>query len=359
MTSQDLTGSHSTRFFTKTWTPPAGVPVQAQLLFVHGFIEHIERYDHAFPRFAQAGIAVFAYDQRGFGRTATYTPKHSQGVTSWPHQLADLAFWLAHAKSLHPDVPLFLFGHSMGGGLSLAFPTRTPAHPLVADLAGVVVSSPLIRQAREVRAHPLIVRAGSLVGKLSGGLRLKAEVKAEDCTRDAAAAAAYMSDPLCKQQGTFRGVADMLLGGEQLLAKDYKNWPKELPLLIVHGDADRVTCHHSSSAFVDKLHDEVGVRDASFHPFEGYYHEMHNEPGEDKYLELDYIVRWLVSHVPSASPSSPGISPGRVSVGTAHTAVDLAEQTAAGKVVAGEAPVTEVELGAAAAAGGEGRESKL
>lgn len=70
-------------------------------------------------------------------------------------------------------------GHSMGGALVLAYCTRTPAYPNVNRLAGVISSSPLLRQAKGVRASGIIVKAGSWIGKLSPTLTLKAAVKPE------------------------------------------------------------------------------------------------------------------------------------------------------------------------------------
>lgn len=67
----------------------------------------------------------------------------------------------------------------MGGALSLAFPTRVPASAGVDKLAGVLSSSPLIRQAKAVKAPALLVRAGSVLGMLSSKLQMKAEVKPE------------------------------------------------------------------------------------------------------------------------------------------------------------------------------------
>jgi len=67
----------------------------------------------------------------------------------------------------------------MGGALVLGYATRTPPRPLVGRLAGIVSSSPLLRQSKGVKAPALIVRAGSLIGKLSAALTLKATVKPE------------------------------------------------------------------------------------------------------------------------------------------------------------------------------------
>lgn len=67
----------------------------------------------------------------------------------------------------------------MGGGLSLAFPTRSPPAAGVERLAGVLASSPLLRQAKAIKAPMLVVKAGSVLGMLSSKLPIKAEVKAE------------------------------------------------------------------------------------------------------------------------------------------------------------------------------------
>ncbi|BGP41667.1 hypothetical protein JCM10449v2_005658 [Rhodotorula kratochvilovae] len=343
--TDNVVGPANARFFTKQWLPQ-GKP-RAALLFVHGFIEHIERYDHVFPRYAESGIAVFAYDQRGFGKTATYTPKHTQGVTSWKEQFGDIDHFLEHALGLFPGVPFFLYGHSMGGALALGYATRSPPSRFVDRLAGVVSSSPLLRQSKDIRAPLLVVRAGSLLGRLSASLTLKATVTPEHTCRDPAIQKSYAEDPLCKQVGTFRGVADMLLGGENIISRDYKRFPKELPLLVVHGDADKVTDCDASREFVDKVKSEVGARDATFKSFEGFYHEMHNEPGDDKWTEINYILSWVESHIPSSSSSSSGPT------ASAATPSDPTETAITGTAT------DDASAAAAAVAGSPGRESKL
>ena len=63
------------------------------------------------------GFAVFAYDQRGFGRTATdpkKSPRSVYGKFTAPRQLDDIEFFLTHARTkVQEGLPVFLFGHSM------------------------------------------------------------------------------------------------------------------------------------------------------------------------------------------------------------------------------------------------------
>ncbi|SGY25833.1 BQ5605_C018g08672 [Microbotryum silenes-dioicae] len=273
-----IEGPQGLSFFTKTWTPPQGTATVATVCFVHGlsflassarFVEHLRRYDHVFDRFAQQGLAVFAYDQRGFGQTAVDLGGNNQGVTSWPQQLADLTFFVDHASKLNPDKPLFLYGHSMGGGIALAFPTRVPPSVGLEKIKGVIAGSPLIEQSPGVRASAIVVTLGGLVGKVSGSLTMPVQVKPEDVSRDPEVAKLYAADPLCKQQGSFRGLSDMLKGGVTLLNKDYKNWPKDLPLLVIHGEDDKVTWCESSKKFVEKVQKASG--NAEYKGYPGFY----------------------------------------------------------------------------------------
>lgn len=106
-----LPGRDGLQFYTRTY--PATFP-KAVVLFHHGFAEHCARYEHVHARYPANHITVFAYDGRGFGRTAL-DPAHKSpyGKTSWQHQLADLEFWAQHLAKEYPNTPLFLMGHSM------------------------------------------------------------------------------------------------------------------------------------------------------------------------------------------------------------------------------------------------------
>ncbi|GAA5855629.1 hypothetical protein JCM3766R1_006488 [Sporobolomyces carnicolor] len=311
--TRDVVGPDGTKFFTKTWLPPRSVQTRAVVLFVHGFIEHVRRYDHVYPLYAEKGIAVFAYDQRGFGQTAFYTRKHSQGQTTWPKQFADLDFFtkLVYDELVAPEQTsrprYFLMGHSMGGAVVLASQTR-PVRLDHADLfdGGVVSTSPLLRQAPGVKAPQLVVKLGNLVGRAFPTLALPAAVKPEDTCRDERVQREYAQDKLCLQRGSFGGVGSMLVGGQALVDRDFARWPKHVPVLVCHGEADLVTDHRASQEFVEKLKDKVRVDDATYKGFEGFYHEMQNEPGQDKLVFINYVIDWILERSSSSLEPAQG-----------------------------------------------------
>lgn len=110
-----LAGPDGHKFYTRTYKA-ADVP-QAVILFIHGFAEHIARYEHAHRDWADRGFTVFTYDQRGFGRTALDAEHHSKdsayGKTRFSNQMRDIEWWTRRLKEEQSKLPLFLVGQSM------------------------------------------------------------------------------------------------------------------------------------------------------------------------------------------------------------------------------------------------------
>ncbi|GAA95178.1 uncharacterized protein L969DRAFT_96396 [Mixia osmundae IAM 14324] len=288
MTSAWIKGPTGVELYTKTWTVDKP---KAYLVFVHGFMEHVNRYDHVFEAFAKRGIQTFAWDQQGFGQTAAKT--NTQGITSFAKQLDDVDYFVNEtAGKLTDNAKLFLMGHSMGGCLVATYATQKPAFSGLSKInGGMIVSSPLIEQPKKVAAPMLAVRAGSIIGRLLPSLQMKVGVPSNDICRDPAVCKAYKEDPLCPPMGCYRGVADMLLGGKALLESRYADWPKTLPTLFVHGSGDLV-CECSST---EKLVEKIKADDKHIQIFDGYYHEMHND-GEDKWPYIAYLGDWIEKH---------------------------------------------------------------
>ncbi|KIJ65994.1 hypothetical protein HYDPIDRAFT_110115 [Hydnomerulius pinastri MD-312] len=297
-----LAGPQETQFFTRTYIPSS--PAKAAVIFVHGFIEHIARYEHVFPTWSSRGIAVFAFDQRGFGRTALDEKGKSKdsayAKTSWKEQLEDIEWAVQHVKEEFNGVPVFLYGHSMGGGLVLAFPTREEAPPskeTVSGLAGVIATSPLILQTKPAAKAARWI--GGKASRLTPSLTIPAAVNHKDISHDDVVNQAYLKDPLVKQVGSLRGISDMLDGGEMLLGKGYAQWPKQLPLLLVHGSQDMVTSFKAT----EKFHDLVPAQDKKFSPYSNGFHELHNEPDGVKEKLVDECITWVEAHLPSTISS--------------------------------------------------------
>lgn len=93
----------------------------------------------------------------GFGQTGVKA--NALGATSWPLALTDISFFIDHLTKSDPTLPLFLVGHSMGGGLVLGFATRKQGVAIGLDkIRGIVAAAPLILSAKEGRPSNLLVK---------------------------------------------------------------------------------------------------------------------------------------------------------------------------------------------------------
>ncbi|PCH36597.1 lysophospholipase [Wolfiporia cocos MD-104 SS10] len=287
-----LAGFDGHQFYTRTYRA-ATSPPRAVLLFLHGFAEHVGRHEHEHTYWAARGITVFAMDERGFGRTALDSKRSKDaayGKTCHELEMRDIEFWVRYLRKEYPDAPLFLMGHSMGGALALAFPTQSrppPSTETVEMLSGVVSSSPLIILVNQ--PAKLLRGLGGYAAKIIPWVPFPAKVSPEDLSHDPAVNNAVDPDPLIKSHATFRQLGDMLNRGEDVLNNGPTHWPKKLPILIVHGDADKVTSHKASEQFIDRLDAE----DKKLTLFPGGYHELTNEPDGVKEKFWDECIAWI------------------------------------------------------------------
>jgi|SRR5436190_15432858 len=262
------------RLFAQSWEP-AVAPV-AVVCLVHGFGEHSGRYTHVAGALTGAGFAVLAFDLRGNGRS-----EGRRGhIPSYDALLDDVDLLLAEAAQRWPDCPHFLYGHSFGGGLVLYYTLRRRP-----PIAGVIATSPWLRLAfappawKEALAGPL--------ARLWPAFTLDNELDARDLSHDPAVATTYQRDPLVHSRVSARAYASARDAGAWALAHAAE-FP--VPLLLMHGTADRITSSRASVEFAAKL---PGACDLKL--WEGCSHELHNELRREEVLAT--IVAWLRAHV--------------------------------------------------------------
>ncbi len=254
------------------WEPDA--ETKAVVCLVHGLGEHSGRYGHVGEAFNRAGYALMACDLRGHGRSEG--PRgHAQDYTALMDDISQL---LEVAKERYPDRSLFLYGHSLGGNLVLHYALRHRP-----DLAGIIATAPLLRTASKPPAWKLaMLRA---MCRLRPSLSTSSELEVNALSRDKKVVQAYRNDPLAHGRVSARLAVDMLRNGRWNLehAAEFT-----LPLLLMHGDADRITSAQASREFATSVKDRCILK-----IWGGFYHELHNEP--ERNHVLDYMLDWLDS----------------------------------------------------------------
>jgi len=91
----------------------------------------------------------------------------------------------------------------------------------------------------------------------------------------------------------------MLGGGEGLLANDYARWPKQLPVLLIHGTEDQIT----SFTATEKFHGLLSAEDKTFSPYTNGFHELHNEPEGVKEKLTEECIAWMEARLSSGRTS--------------------------------------------------------
>lgn len=274
-TTDTLTTADGTRLFTQRWC--ADAPTAAVVL-VHGYAEHSGRYAHVAGYLHARSISVYAYDQRGFGQS----DGRRGYVASFDQLLDDLQHMLDRTRHLLPDaVPIFLLGHSMGGAVAALYAIEHgPA------VRGLILSSPAVEVDGDIA--PVLRRLAGVLGRLFPTLPT---IRTPDdaISRDPDVVAAAQADPL-----NYHGRVLARTGAEFLRAAQRIQHHMEaiaLPLLIVHGTADKLTDPAASRM----LYEHARSPDKTLHLYDGLYHETLNEP--EKEQVLNDVVKWMQARI--------------------------------------------------------------
>ncbi|MCI8609269.1 MAG: alpha/beta hydrolase [Firmicutes bacterium] len=231
---------------------------------IHGIGEHAGRFQRVAHYFNQAGFAVVSMDLRGHGR--------SQGVRGHcaPREevLKDIDALIEYAQEFYPNVPIAMYGHSMGGNITLDYRSRGGHNDVP---AGYVISAPWIRLVRPVTG--LLYQVVKLMSKVAPKMTIESACAEEDLG-NVEYVRPYNDDPmvhskismLCAYQGFTIGRA--LEQGSQ----EDNGRAKKIPCLLMHGDSDKICSVEGSRNFA-KLQDPAYF---TYIEWPGYYHEIHN-----------------------------------------------------------------------------------
>lgn len=266
----ELEGAGGLRIHRQAWRPDAGP--RAVVVIAHGGAEHSGRYGWVAGQLTGAGYAVHALDHRGHGR--------SEGPRAYVDRFAnaveDLDRLVTHATAAHPGTPVFLLGHSMGGCLAILYAL---AHQ--DRLAGLLLSAPLATIDGAPLPLRLIGRALSVVAPKAGVI----QVDASGVSTDPEVVRAYEEDPL-----VYRGKLPARTVAE--IADAVARFPDgagriTLPLLTMGSPQDTIV----EFAGAELVHERAGSADKTFHRYDGFAHELLNEP--ERARVMGDILAWL------------------------------------------------------------------
>ncbi|MBS1595458.1 MAG: lysophospholipase [Bacteroidetes bacterium] len=265
-----------TRFYAQGWSP---VNTKAVICLVHGFAEYSGRYAHVAERLGREGYAVLAFDQYGHGHT-----EGPRGFSpSLDASLDSIKIILDEAETRFPGVPKFLYGHSMGGNMVLNYLLRRKP-----KIAGAIATAPWLKLGFDPPAIKLLL--ARIMRVIYPKWPEKADLDASAISRDKAEVRKYETDPLIHNTARAGTFFDTYNAGKWALEHASE---VNVPLLLLHGTEDKLIAFAGSEQFAAN-----GPKDLiTFKPYQGFYHELHNEPAADRErIFLDEIA-WLNSKV--------------------------------------------------------------
>jgi acylglycerol lipase len=206
---------------------------------------------------------------RGWGKSVT-KPSQRGHTGSTTQVLDDITSFM---RTVIPSpIPLFLMGHSMGGGEVLCYAAQGPQE-IRKHIRGYLLESPFVDFNAKSKPSFITVFFGRLAGKLLPHRQLTNKLDPKLISRDPAVCKSFDEDELCHDTGTLEGLAGLLDRTTQL-ATGKVNIPDNAGeggvtrIWIAHGDADGITDYSASKRLADALQ----VKDKEFKSYAGYYH---------------------------------------------------------------------------------------
>jgi alpha-beta hydrolase superfamily lysophospholipase len=269
-TSGDYTGAGGLRLFRQSWRPAGAV--RAVVANIHGLGDHSGLYPTLVDHLVASGIAVHAPDLRGNGRS----PGQRAYIARWEEFREDLQRFLEVVQEEEPGRPLFLLGNSLGGLIALEFALHHPE-----GLRGVIAASPPLGR---LGVPPPLLFLGRILSRVWPTFSLRTGMDLSGLARDPVVAQTVLADPLFHRYGTARLSTEVVAAIARVQAGAAR-FP--LPLLVLHGGADRMVPPEGSRRFVAA----AGHPDHRLIEYPESYHVLFADTGRERTL-LD-LTRWI------------------------------------------------------------------
>jgi alpha-beta hydrolase superfamily lysophospholipase len=267
-----IAGSNGNQLYLKTWFPTTN-EVKAIVVLVHGLGEHCGRYQNLLEVLLPMGFAVYAIDHHGHGQSGglrVYTNRFGRFVD-------DVDMVVERAKKQHPECPIYMIGHSMGGLIASQYLLRFQS-----KLAGAVLSAPAIKPPTQI--SPLLIKLGKYIAAIAPKLRA-VPLDISGLSRDPKVIEQYMADPLVHSGNVTAGLSRQI----QLAMEEVERSAHTIqcPLLVLQGSQDRLVNPLGAKALVSL----ATSADKTLLEYQGLYHELFNEP--EKEQVLSDVSIWL------------------------------------------------------------------
>jgi alpha-beta hydrolase superfamily lysophospholipase len=248
---------------------------RALINLVHGFGEYSERYNSWAMRFVEKGFAVHAIDNRGHGKSdgkRGHVNKHEEFLN-------DIDVLIKESKKLYPELPQFIYGHSMGGNIVSNYILKREN-----NFKGAILSSPWLKLS--FTPSTLTIFFARILQKVYPKFTQKSTLDVKGISHDSKVIDAYIKDPLIHEKISAKMFFEIYNAGLWAIANLEK---LTIPVLIQHGTGDNITSYKASKEFFENAKEKG--KDIEYKEWEGLYHELHNEKEKEQIFE--FVHSWI------------------------------------------------------------------
>ena len=276
--------------------------VRAVVQLAHGMIDYVSRYTALAEYLTSEGYALIGNDHLGHGKTAASAEDFGYFADNGGCELVvdDLYAVNGYIHGQFPGKPVVLMGHSMGSFMARLYAVKYPESITALIIHGTGGPNPLLLPGVLISKIIKAVRGprhrSELINTLAFGSYNSRFPKEEGhnawLTRDAAAVAGRDSDPYTSYKFTVSGYLDLFRAlGDSNKASWFKSFPKDMPTLLISGDADPV-CNYGKGIYT--VYNKLicaGANNVTPKLYPGARHELFNETNRDEVF--DFMGRWL------------------------------------------------------------------
>ena len=259
------------RLYEQSWCPKSDK--KGVIIIVHGYLEHSSRYTHVAEFFASHGYAVETYDHRGHGKSEG----QKAFFNSFDELVKDMHRFVIRVCDRHPNTPVFIFGHSMGGTVVTMYTIQY--NPII---KGILLSGAALIRGDSL--SPFMVLLASIIGWIIPTLPT-IQPEPSLISRSPDIVKSYETDPLILHAGSPARSISEILATTKIIQKNME--AINLPLLIMHGLDDRIVDVKGSQL----LYETSKSVDKTLLLYENLYHELVNEP--ERLKVMNDMKEWL------------------------------------------------------------------
>ncbi len=264
------------------WTYWKAEEPKATVVLVHGMGSHSGRYTKSVvPFLLKNGYNVVAFDHFGHGKTEGKRG-HNPG---FEYVLESVNKTIQKAVETFPNLPVFLYGHSMGGNTVANFALRKDA-----PVKGFIVTSPMLEVAVEIPSWKLFL--GKMMLKVAPSMTMPTGLNAQHISRIESEVERYKTDTLCHDKISPNFSLVFMEAGKWAIENAQK---LKKPMLLLHGTGDKICDYRGSEKFAK------GNKLVTLKLYKDAYHELHHDLCSEEML--GDVKTWLDAQVESVSNS--------------------------------------------------------